>query len=86
LLKIENGLPDIVEGGRIERVQTLWALNREHRDGGLTLNEQVVKGHRASQKRRLIIPHAPAALAPATEPIASASMSRTSNVRPGTNI
>ena len=69
-----------VERRCIERVQPLRALNREYRHAGLTLNEQVVKGHGASQKRRLIILHAPTALAPAIEPIASASMSNRSNV------
>jgi hypothetical protein len=47
LLKIENSLPDLVERPGIERVQALGALNREHRHAGLTLDEQVVKGHRA---------------------------------------
>ena len=31
LLKVEDSLPDFVEGRRVERVQALGALNREHR-------------------------------------------------------
>ena len=46
LLKVEKSLPDFVEGRRVECVQPLRALNREHRHAGLTLDEQVVKGHR----------------------------------------
>ena len=47
--EIEGGVPDVVERRGIERVQPLRALNRERRHAGLTLNEQVVKGHRASE-------------------------------------
>ena len=46
LLKIESSLSKFVEGRGVERVQARGALNREHRDPGLTLDEQVVKGHR----------------------------------------
>ena len=49
VLKIEDCLPELVERRRVERVQTLRAMNRENRDAGLTLDKQVVKGHRASQ-------------------------------------
>ena len=49
LLKIESRLLELVERPRVERVQTLGALNREHRNTGLTLDKQVVKGHRASR-------------------------------------
>jgi hypothetical protein len=45
LLKVEKGLPDFVERRRVERVQPLRTLNREHRHTGLTCDKQVVKGH-----------------------------------------
>ncbi len=46
VLKIESSLSGFFEGRCVKRVQARGALNREHRDPGLTLDEQVVKGHR----------------------------------------
>jgi hypothetical protein len=59
----------------------VWAKKNSMSDGAVTLVQQVVKGH----GERLMILHAQAAPSPSDAPTQSATTSRTSGVRAGTN-
>ena len=49
MLEIEEGAMELVERSRIERVQSLRAVNGEDGHARVALDEQIVKGHRASR-------------------------------------
>ena len=57
LLQIQDGATQLVDRVRVQRVEDLGAVDRDDRDGAVTLEEEIVKSHAVLQWKRI---HQPA--------------------------